>query len=42
MALKLPWPYFAEPRILYDLTRDSVNRGRGNVLFQGYFDQASE
>lgn len=41
MALE-PWPQFAESRIPYDLTSDWVNPSRGNVLFQGYFDQASQ
>lgn len=42
MALDIPWPHFAEFRILHDLTGDWVSPGGGNVLFQGYFYQASE
>lgn len=42
MALEIPWHNVAESQILFGLTRDWANPGGGNVLFQRYFDQASE
>ena len=42
MALEMPWPQFPESRTPYDPTSDWVSPGRGDMLFQGYFDQGSE